>query len=101
MKSFGFTISEDYIERLLYYSIIMAHKYNNSVAYGDAGDILFDFRNQHEVDSLDPRTKMLATYFLLVANERGNEIGKYRLLKVFHNDSFPPSQSILSNNIVP
>jgi len=88
------------MERLLYYSIIMSHKYNNAVAYGDAGDILLDYRTQYEIDSLDSKTKMLVTYFLLGANERGNDIGKYSLFKVFKNGSFPNSENLLNSEII-
>lgn len=88
------------LERLLYYSIIMGHKYNNEIAYGDAGDILLNYRTQYEVDSLDIKTKTLTMYFLLSAYERGNSIGEQSLLKVFKHGKYPESNRVLNSNIL-
>lgn len=85
------------MDRLLYYSIIMAHKYQHSIAYKDAAFALKNPWRISEFDSIDNRTKALIAYFYLCyIEETGYDRDQYD--KMFKYDSLIRSNDILKYN---
>lgn len=60
-------------EQLLYYAMIMANKHNYGCASAHAADLLLSI-NQENLNELDPRTKKLAIYYAIRAQELGYDI---------------------------
>jgi hypothetical protein len=87
------------MDRLLYYSIIMAHKYHLAIAYKDAAFALKNPWRISEFDSIDNRTKALIGYFYLCYyEETGYDRDQY--YKIFKYDSLIRSNDVLNYNLV-
>lgn len=77
-----FIIDENY-RQLLYYSLIMANKYDNSQAHFDIYVILVESSANKSLEDLDKRTKNLATYHLIKSGELGYKSAKYEIDEIF------------------
>ncbi|MHC0446361.1 hypothetical protein ACWA1F_13205 [Flavobacterium sp. 3-218] len=77
-----FILNEDY-KGLLYYSLIMANKYNNSQAHFDIYVILVELSANKSLKDLDKKTKSLAMYHLIKSNELGYKSAKYEINEIF------------------
>lgn len=80
-----FVINENY-KQLLYYSLIMANKYNNSQAHFDIYVILVESSANKSLEDLDKKTKNLATYHLIKSGELGYKSAKYEIDEIFGKD---------------
>jgi hypothetical protein len=60
-------------EQLLYHAMIMANKYNYGYACAHVADLLLSI-NQENIQELDSKTRKLAIYYALRAQELGYEI---------------------------
>ncbi|WP_396146576.1 hypothetical protein [Flavobacterium sp.] len=67
---------------LLYYSTIMANKYNSPEAHFHIFLILSNTNNGKPFNELDDKTKNLALYHLVKSNELGYESAKYSINEV-------------------
>ena len=82
-------------DEFLYYSMIMAHKYNHASAYYD---VFFALAGSEENDSLkkiDIRTKYLALFYLLKFNELGVKSAHYYVESIFGETNIPKSNYYL------
>ncbi|WP_428229479.1 hypothetical protein [Flavobacterium sp.] len=77
-----FIINENY-KKLLYYSLIMANKYNNSQAHFDIYVILVESSENKSLNDLDKKTKNLAMYHLIKSVELGYKSAKYEIDEIF------------------
>jgi hypothetical protein len=67
---------------LLYYSTIMANKYNSSEAHFHIFLILSNSNNGKPFSELDDKTKSLALYHLVRSNELGYKSSKYSINEI-------------------
>ena len=77
-----FILDEEY-PKLFYYSLIMANKYNYNAAYFHVFVILSNSSSDMSFDKLDKKTKNLALYYLVKANEMGYDSAKYSIDEIF------------------
>lgn len=77
-----FILNEDY-KGLLYCSLIMANKYNNSQAHFDIYVILVESSENKSLKDLDKKTKNLAMYHLIKSVELGCKSAKYEIDEIF------------------
>ena len=80
--SSDFILTENYKE-LLYYSLLMANKYNNPEAHFHVFTILSESKDDKSFKDLDSRTRNLALYHLVKSNELGYESAKYSINEIF------------------
>ena len=78
-------INENY-KQLLYYSLIMANKYNNSQAHFDIYVVLVESSANKSLEDLDKKTKNLAMYHLIKSDELGYKSAKYEIHEIFGKD---------------
>ena len=81
-------VSSDFIldanyEGLIYYSLIMANKYNSPEAHFHIFLILSESADGGSFEKLDNKTKCLALYYLLKSKELGYENAKYSINEIF------------------
>ncbi|MBC8882566.1 hypothetical protein H9X57_01585 [Flavobacterium piscinae] len=81
----NFILDANY-EGLLYYSLMMANKYNSPEAHYHIFLILSNPNNGQPFEQLDDKTKNLALYHLVKSDELGYESAKYSIKEVFGND---------------
>lgn len=80
----------------LYYSIIMANKYNFRDAYFNVYWTLANPGTGESFDQLDSKTQNLALYYLLMSHELGRENSKYSIEEIFgKNRDIPKANSFL------
>lgn len=82
----GNYILDSNYQGLLYYSTIMANRYNTPEAHFHIFLILSNNNNGKPFNDLDIKTKNLALYHLLKANELGFKSAKYSINEIFGND---------------
>lgn len=80
--SSDFILVDDY-QALLYYSLIMADKYNYNAAHFHVFVILSNSSSDRTFDKLDEKTKNLALYHLAKANELGYKSAQYSINEIF------------------
>lgn len=81
----NFILDANY-EGLLYYSLLMANKYNSPEAHYHIFLILSNPNKGQLFEQLDNKTKNLALYHLVKSDELGYESAKYSIKEVFGND---------------
>jgi hypothetical protein len=83
----NFILDANY-EGLLYYSLLMANKYDSPEAHFHIFLILSNPNNGQPFEQLDDKTKNLALYHLVKSDELGYETAKYSINEVLGNDNF-------------
>lgn len=80
--SSDFILTENYKE-LLYYSLIVANKYNNPEAHFHVFTILSESELDKPFNELNSKTRNLALYYLVKSNELGYKSAKYSMDEIF------------------